>query len=600
MAHDRPKIRVLTDELANQIAAGEVVERPASVVKELVENAVDAGARRIHVAVERGGKALIRVVDDGCGMTGDEVSLALQRHATSKLRSLEDLTRIRSLGFRGEALPSIASVSRTTLISRVAGMVAGTLCEVVPGGAPRLSEAGCPVGTTVEVADLFWSVPARLKFLKTDKTESSHVAEAVLHLALAWPEIHFTLTEDGRPSLDLPRHPGLLERTTAALGRRARGGFHPAGLTRDGLVVDAALGNPGAAVGTARNVYLLVNRRGIRDRLMLRMLASGYGELLERGRYPVAVLHLRLPVDEVDVNVHPQKLEVRFVEEKDVARALHVAVAEGVGGAPWATVTAASAGRVYKLRSADATGAATHRPGARTEPVAPGRPADSSAREGAVRYPAGVTRGEVSTLSLDRDAPPGSLLRCRYLGQFRETYLLFEGNGELALLDQHAAHERVTYGRLRAGMAAGGVRMQRLLFPAQVALGPQEEEVVREHDDVLTACGFEVELLSGRSCAIRGVPALLADGDPEALLKDVAAELSHAPVSETLEQHWDHIAATLACHGSVRAGQALSPDEVRALLRALDEVERSGHCPHGRPVVVRLSETEIRRRFGRE
>lgn len=594
----RPVIRVLSDELASQIAAGEVVERPASVVKELVENAIDAGATRVQVAVERGGKSLIRVVDDGCGMTAGDVELALLPHATSKVRNLADLTRIDSLGFRGEALPSVASVSRLTLTSRPGSVVVGARCEVAPGEPARITEAGCSPGTTVEVADLFFNIPARLKFLKTDRTESSHVAETLLHLALAWPSVHFSLTEDSRQSMDLPRHAGLGERASAALARRGAGDFHPITVTRDGLTVEAVLGRASAAVATPRNVYLLVNQRGVRDRLMLRMLASGYGELLERGRYPVAVVHLHLPVGEVDVNVHPQKLEVRFGQEKQVARTLHAAVSEGVSSAPWAQVGGVGAppGRVYRLRAGpDAAGSA--HPGASGSAYSPG------AASGARRYGDGAAEAQPAYPDTDlagEDLPPGSLRRCRYLGQLMETYLLFEGDGELVLLDQHAAHERVTYGRLRAGLAAGAVRMQRLLFPAQVILGPAEEEAVREHPDRLAACGFEVELLSGHTCAVRGVPALLADADAEALLRDVAVDLACAHRSETLEQRWDHLAATLACHASVRGGQTLGVDAVRALLRALDEVERSGHCPHGRPVAVRLPESELRRRFGRE
>ncbi len=613
----RPVIRVLSEELASQIAAGEVVERPASVVKELVENAIDSGATRIGVAVERGGKASIRVVDDGCGMTAGDVGLALQPHATSKLRTLSDLTRIGSLGFRGEALPSVASVSRLTVTTRPGTAVAGTRCEATPGAAPRITEVGCGPGTTVEVADLFFNIPARLKFLKTDRTESSHVAETMLHLALAWPGVHFTLTEDGRQSLDLPAHARLLERASAALFRRGAGDFHPVAMTRDGLRVEAALGRASAAVATGRNVYLLVNRRGVRDRLMLRMLASGYGEILERGRYPVAVVHLHLPAEEVDVNVHPQKLEVRFGDEKRVARTLHAAVSEGVSSAPWAQVggVGASPGQVYRLRSGPGVMGS-----ARTSASASsGLPADGSRSVGETRryvdgaaetrsvYP-DVGSGGASSLVANggdlagsyEDLPPDSLRRCRYLGQLMETYLLFEGDGELVLLDQHAAHERVTYGRLRAAMAAGTVRMQRLLFPSQVTLGPAEEEVVRDQPDRLAACGFEVELLSGHTCAVRGVPALLADADAESLLLDVAVDLAGAHRSETLDQRWDHLAATLACHTSVRGGQTLGVGEVDALLRGLDEVERSGHCPHGRPVAMRLSEPEIRRRFGRE
>ena len=493
----------------------------------------------------------------------------------------------------------------------------GTRCEAAPGEAARVTEAGCSPGTTVEVADLFFNIPARLKFLKTDRTESSHVAETLLHLALAWPGVHFSLTEDGRQSMDLPRHAGLGERALAALVRRGAGDFHPVTVTRDGLTVEAALGRASAAVATPRNVYLLVNHRGVRDRLMLRMVASGYGELLERGRYPAAVVHLHLPAEEVDVNVHPQKLEVRFGQEKQVARILHAAVSEGVSTAPWAQVGGVGAppGRVYRLRAgAQGAGPALSPASASASGSAygPGVAAGSRLYGGAAAevrpgYPDAAGAGAPSLVapgddpaSPGEDLPPDSLRRCRYLGQILETYLVFEGDGELVLVDQHAAHERVTYGRLRAALAAGAVRVQRLLFPAQVTLGPAEEEAVREHPDRLAACGFEVELLSGHTCAVRGVPALLADADAEALLLDVAVDLARANRSETLEQRWDHLAATLACHASVRGGQTLGVDAVRALLRALDEVERSGHCPHGRPVAVRLPESELRRRFGRE
>jgi DNA mismatch repair protein MutL len=604
-----PVIRVLPEELASQIAAGEVVERPASVVKELVENAIDSGATRVQVAVERGGKTLIRVVDDGCGMTAQDVHLALQPHATSKIQSLEDLSRIDSLGFRGEALPSVASVSRLTVTTRPDSAVAGTRCEVSPGAAPRITEVGCGPGTSVEVADLFFNIPARLKFLKTDRTESSHVAETMLLLALAWPGVHFSLTEDGRQSLDLPVHAGLVERASAALARRGAGDLHPVTMSRDGLRVEAALGRASAAVATGRNVYLLVNHRGVRDRLMLRMLASGYGEILERGRYPVAVVHLHLPPDQVDVNVHPQKLEVRFGDEKRVARTLHAAVSEGVSTADWAQVGGVGdpPGRVYRLRAGPGAMDSARSPASASTAGGRSRGYADGASEVRLGYPeAGGGRAPslvdtgVNEDPAGEDLPPGSLRRCRYLGQIMETYLLFEGDGELVLLDQHAAHERVTYGRLRAALTDGTVRVQRLLFPAQVRLGPAEEEVVREQPDRLAACGFEVELLSGHTCAVRGVPALLADADAEALLLDVAVELAGAHRSETLDQRWDHLAATLACHTSVRGGQILGGQEVAALLRGLDEVERNGHCPHGRPVAMRLSASEIRRRFGRE
>lgn len=641
---ERPRIRVLPPELASQIAAGEVVERPSSVVKELVENALDAGARRVDVAVDRGGRERIRVVDDGCGLAAAEVGLALERHATSKLRQLEDLTAIGTLGFRGEALPSIASVSHLTVTSRPAGEVAGTCCDVRAGGPASLREAGCPVGTTVEVTELFFNTPARLKFLKTDRTESAHVGETLLLIALSRPEVHFTLTEDGRRTLDLPRHPGLGERAAAALGRRGAGLLHFFRSEQDGLVVEAALGSPLGAVATAKNVYLLVNGRGVRDRLLLRMLSLGYGELLERGRYPLSVLHLRVPLGAVDVNVHPQKYEVRFLEEGLVASVVRRAVAEGVTRAPWASAAgvglggsgaeprqglgsvfgsapgapigeepgpggghpgggAGSATRSYALRSSplSAPGAV----GGRGTQAGVGRLGETLGAYGTTHRPGGSGSLWKSSWVPDptpaaSPLPEGSLGRHRYLGQLFRTYLLLEGDGELILVDQHAAHERITYERLKAALGGGEVKMQRLLFPQQVTLEPSEEALIEEHRETLHLCGIEVELLSGHTAAVRGVPALLAEGDVERLFRDVLGELGGFSGAESLERAQDLLLATMACHASVRAGQWLGEAEVAALLAALDQTERSGHCPHGRPVVVRLGETELRRRFLRE
>lgn len=381
-------------------------------------------------------------------------------------------------------------------------------------------------------------------------------------------------------------------------------------------------------MASAKNVYLLVNGRGVRDRLLLRMLAGGYGALLDRGRYPVAVLHLRLADDALDVNVHPQKYEVRFADEKAVAGTVRQAVADGVRMAPW--VSAAGVGqdtsgakdgvRAYPLRSAPRS--ADLGPGAAARDVTSARgPLGAIARGGrggagargafglretSPRYGDPAASGFEATSPAttevplsDGAVPPGSLRRHRYLGQFLRTYLLFEGDGELLLLDQHAAHERVTYGGLKEALATGDVKMQRLLFPAQFPVSRQEEGVVREQE-TLRRCGFDVEILSGRTAAVRGVPAVLADSDPAALLRDVLNELLEGAEAESVERALDRAVATLACHSSVRAGQWLGEAEVAALLEAMDHVELSGHCPHGRPVVVRIGEGEIRRRFHRE
>ncbi len=612
---------MLPPELADQIAAGEVVERPASVVKELVENALDAGARRIDVEIERGGLGRIAVVDDGSGMTPEEAHLALRRHATSKLSAIGDLQRLTTMGFRGEALPSIAAVSKLSLTtrSRESGEADGAayLLMVEGGVAGEGRAVGAPPGTQCEVRDLFANVPARLKFVKGEPTEAAHVVDAVLRAALGFHEVHFRLRSDGRPVLDLPPHASGLERARAAVGKpKVPAQLHLAEGEESGVRVEAYLGAPSESATTTRGTHLFVNRRFVRDRGLLQAVLMGYGELIERGRYPLAVLQLTVPGDAVDVNVHPQKLEVRFARAQEVFAAVRHTLLATVSRAPWLAEPAndfASSGsaamRVYSL---------------------PPLPQTAEAREPSAGYEAHRRRAaealslfarQPSTVSPD-DAPPvPDVMReaapevdhffssLTYLGQLHRTYLICESPGELVLIDQHAAHERVAFGRLREAHAERQVRMQRLLLPVTVELDEALAAVAAAETELLAGLGFEVEPFGPRGVVVRALPELLADRSPARVVTELLGELVSDPgatvhggeggVAQVVSSRLDHLLATMACHSVVRAGDVLSEREVRALLQSMDGVDYRAHCPHGRPVLLRLAIGEIERRFGR-
>jgi DNA mismatch repair protein MutL len=650
-----PVVEVLPDHVIDQIAAGEVIERPASVVKELVENALDAGARAITVDVEGGGRALVRVVDDGCGMSPDDARRALQRHATSKLRGVDDLWTLTTMGFRGEALPSIASVSRMTLTTRRRGDLAATRVVLDGGRVVDVGEAGAPVGTCVEVRDLLFNVPARLKFLKGEATEASHITETVARLAMTHPQVHLRLRHGGRTVIDAAPTPEPLERARVLLGARLADRLHVATGEEGGVRVTALLGAPSLAQTTSRGVQLYVGRRFVRDRGLLHAVAMGYGELVPRGRYPVAVVTVDVDGGAVDVNVHPQKLEVRFGDAAAVASAVRHVVRKGVAAAPWLGESAASApvqvnavaaygpaapglagygggrgagpARASDLatRYAESTTRALFPLGgvsrAAEQPPLPvasraASPAVSPVRAegtGPAQWVADVRARIARAQPAEPEAPAlpagavpvavpapnetyfGSL---RYLGQLDRTYLVCEGDGELVLIDQHAAHERVEFQRLRERSGGAELPVQRLLFPQTIDVGITEAAVVADAADVLASVGYEVEPFGGTTVAIKAVPAALRH-DPAAVLRELLAELSDRDGSRAVEQHLDQVLATVACHSVVRAGDVLSPREAEALLASMDGVDFRAHCPHGRPVLLRLAISEIGRRLGR-
>jgi DNA mismatch repair protein MutL len=611
------RIRILPPELAEQIAAGEVVERPASVVKELVENALDAGARKIEVSLESGGRRLLRVVDDGCGMTPEEARLALRRHATSKLRAAEDLWALSTFGFRGEALPSIAAVSRLKLQTKIGGSLAGFQLLLEGGREVEARETGMPDGTQIEVTDLFFNTPVRLKFLKAETTESGNVADSLLRLALGHPAVHVRLRSDDRVVFDLPPVAALGERVRSALGRRGTGVLHEALGEESGVRVQAFVAAPEEAASTPRNTFLYVNGRSVRDRSLLAALGLAYGELLERGRYPLGVLFLEVPGDEVDVNVHPQKLEVRFSRAQEVAAAVRHVVGAAIARAPWL----ASVGRSYGVVAPSGGEGAREpawepAPGAWSVKEAAARAAGgqqsfdrhrerSSERDGSTAplWSPGMaeTARTAEPLPAEGETAVSFFGDLRYIGQLHGTYLVCEAPGELVLIDQHASHERLTFQRLRRAYRARQVRSQRLLFPVPVELDEAAQASVDSEAarHLLEGLGFEVEGWGGRQLTLRAVPELLGNADPEPLLLDALHGLGEGPHRSEAEEALDHLFATLACHGSRRAGDVMTPQEVEALLTALDASDFRSHCPHGRPVLVRFAISELERRFGR-
>jgi len=571
----------------DQIAAGEVVERPASVVKELVENALDAGASRIRVDVREGGAALVAVADDGIGMAAEDARLALERHATSKIGCSDDLARIATFGFRGEALPAIASVSRLRLRTRARGAPAGVEIEVE--GGKRIAEraAGVPEGTRIEVADLFYNVPARRKFLKTAGTEWSHVADWLARAALALPAVHFDVRREERPAVSWPAVGEPLDRIAAVLSEREAEGMVALAAEEGALRVTGFASRPDAHRPTAAGLYLFVQRRPVRDRLLRHALLDAYRDVLPRGRFPSAVLFLDLPPQAVDVNVHPAKWEVRFAEPNAVHRLVSRAVREALGARRW-----------IAMPPAEADAFVAPAPDASFRDVAAGAP---RVREGttdwifAGRAAAPGTPSEAAAEG--RGEPPLRLAQLPLIGQLLATYLLVEAPDGLVLVDQHAAHERVLFERLRAGWRERAVARQALLLPATVELSPDRAARLAEAD--LERIGFDVEPFGEGVLVVRAIPAELSGEDPAALLRNVADQLGPEAGDLRAPEAVDRLFASLACHAARRAGDRLAAGEQRALLAALDAIPWAPTCPHGRPVAVPITRGELERRFGR-
>jgi DNA mismatch repair protein MutL len=588
------RIQTLPPDLANQIAAGEVVERPASVVKELVENALDAGSTRIKVELERGGATLIRVTDDGAGMDEDDAVLALERHATSKIRAKDDLFALTTFGFRGEALPSIASVSKLRLSTRARGAAEGVEVLLEGGGIARPRPTGAAEGTSVEVRDLFFNVPARRKFLKSTGTEAAHVSEALLLAALAKPDVSFFLVRDGRAAREWLRAASRRERAAQAFDANER--LEPCLGSAGPMQLEAHLAPPERARAGAGGLHLLVNGRPVRDRALARAVAQAYGSVLEPGRYPIGVVYVEVPAADVDVNVHPQKAEVRFADARAlfdaVTRELHAVLARAF------SVPALGASRAWMGGSAPRSGAASFgalmvdEAGDPWKLALPAESPQTSLAEGVAPAAAGTA---TDPILFDGAGFYASL---EFLAQIRATFLVCSGSDGLYILDQHAAAERVTFNRLRKAFASRSIATQRLLIPDVIEMLPTEVAMLDERADDVAGLGIEVRPVGASAVAVHAVPALLGRARPERIVRDLVAELGRAdrrPFGDAA----DLVLATMACHGSIRAGDIVSRAEAAALLRALDDIDFAGHCPHGRPVVTRIGYDELERRVGR-
>ncbi len=587
-----PPIRRLPPELANQIAAGEVVERPASALKELIENSIDAGATRIDVAVDRAGKRLIRVEDDGEGMNREDAELALERHATSKVARLEDLEAIGTLGFRGEALPSIASVSHLTLRTKPRRAPYGTELRVEGGTMGTATEVGMPVGTVVEVADLFYNVPARRKFLKSDRAESSQVSRAVTRLALAYPEVGFTLTSGARRVLQCPPVRTLNERFFQVYGERpdlVEVHKSAAGVVLRGYV--AALTDHGPSRGP-QNVF--VNRRVIKDRTIAHAVHDAYSQASIKPRTPEIHLFIEIPSDRVDVNVHPMKAEVRFLEQSLIHELVRRAVGDALGqpsSAPLPVQPQSSASFAPMSQSipgiTEGMSAASRWAGVtdvfRRSDVAVGARPD-------VAMPGGPGVSETAT-DASRPLMP--------LGQFRDTFIIAVDSEGVAIIDQHVAHERILFEQVMSQLAGGPLDGQRLLTPIVVDLPAAQREALAAHATHLLRLGFEVGEFGGDSVQITTVPGVLARAEAENAVRELAADVEGFDRGAGVEDVLRRLAATTACHAAVKANDRLTQEKMVYILDQLRRTEYSTVCPHGRPVVLRLTRHEIEKSFER-
>ncbi|MFQ5878137.1 MAG: DNA mismatch repair endonuclease MutL [Acidobacteriota bacterium] len=573
-------IRVLDARVANQIAAGEVVERPASVIKELVENALDAGASVIDVEIEAGGADRIRVTDDGAGMDPDDAVLAFERHATSKIADARDLEAIRSFGFRGEALPSIASVSRTTLTTAAGSAADGRRVRIEGGRRLAVEPAPHPRGTTVEVERLFYNAPARRKFLRSRASETARIAGGLGRLAAAHPAVAFRLRSGGRELIDWPGVPGLRERVTQIAAAEEAASLVEVDGGSGGLRVRGLASPPSLSRSTSRDQHLYVNARPIRDRRLLHAVQDAYSSLLPKGRYPVVYLFLEVPADQVDVNVHPAKSEVRFRRADAVHDLVRDALKEALGAAGRRARTVPSTWATGEPGRGWLAGETRARPGGEAAPATPPAPERSGRRA--------------------EPAPPlVEAVPFAPLAQYRETYILASAPDGLMILDQHAAHERILYERLLLQVRGGLVERQRLLFPLTLEVSPAQRQACEEAVDALDSLGFKVSAFGVNAVKVDEIPTLAADARLESLVREMLDEVLEWDRADGVDRIVHRIAASAACHAAVTANQRLEPEQMRRIVVDLMRTDRAMTCPHGRPALLRLPIDRLEREFGR-
>jgi len=603
------KIQLLDSRLANQIAAGEVVERPASVLKELLENALDAGSESISVDVEQGGVKLVRVRDNGSGIDRDDLPLALSRHATSKIRGLDDLEAIGTLGFRGEALAAISSVSRLTLASNVEGEAEGWQVQVEGRDmAPTVTPAGHPRGTTVTMRDLFFNTPARRRFLRTEKTEFNHLEEVFRRIALSEFNTAFRLTHNQKVIHQLPA--GLDDTLRAARVAKLCGkGFMeqaiPVDVERDGIRLHGWMGLPTFSRSQADLQYFYVNGRVIRDKVVSHAVRQAYADVLYHGRHPAYVLFLELDPAQVDVNVHPTKHEVRFREQRMVHgflySSLHRAIAEVRPGQSLAANVVDEGESVMPAMEPSQASMSLSAPAGRpsyslpTNSFSYGQGARQADAYGALVRPQVAETSVMPPASDQETVPPLGYA----VAQLHGIFILAENQQGLVVVDMHAAHERITYERLKQSWSEDKVRSQPLLVPVSLAVSSREADFAEQQPEVFSRLGFMVDRAGPETLVVREVPAMLRDSDSEAMVRDVLSDLLAQGSSERIEQKLDELLSTMACHGSVRANRRLTIPEMNALLRDMEATERSGQCNHGRPTWTQMSLKDLDRLFMR-
>ncbi|RTZ99468.1 MAG: DNA mismatch repair endonuclease MutL [Deltaproteobacteria bacterium] len=600
------RIRILPEVLSNKIAAGEVVERPASVVKELMENALDARSTRITIDIRNGGRALIQIADNGIGMNRDDALLALERYATSKIADDRDLFAIRTLGFRGEALPSIASVSRFTMITRDIDSDTGTRIVVTGGRIDKVTETGAPVGTLISVKQLFFNTPARRKFLKTVNTELGHIADSVAAMAMGRPTIRIRLRHNEKILKDWPAVAEPVDRVTDILGKDVQHRLYPVAGENNRIRLSGWIGSPDIFRSTARGIYLYVNGRMVRDRVIRHALFTGYAGRLMKGRYPLAVLFVDLPPGEVDVNVHPTKHEVRFARQRLVHDLVATAVADTLKCSeriPWQpspdrirpqeTVT-----EPITIYEPSTSGSLDHLPP--TSPVL-STPVD-------MRPPASDPAGENRRIQPERLIQPPLVPetpahRLRMIGQFQGTYILCEWSGEngkeLILIDQHAAHERIVFEALKKRYHAGEGPVQRLMIPETIELNFTEARILDGIRPDLARLGMDIAPFGQNTYVIKAVPALLGDGEMAPLIREILEQTAETGQGPGLEQSLDACLILMACHRAIRARQQLTEAEQQALVDQLVACDDPAHCPHGRPAWIRWPVKDLEKLFGR-
>jgi DNA mismatch repair protein MutL len=597
------RIRILSENLSNKIAAGEVVERPASVVKELVENALDAGGTRIVVEVEKGGRSLIRISDNGCGMSRDDALLSIERYATSKIYSDSDLFAIGTLGFRGEALPSIASVSRLTLVTREADAASGTEIVLAGGKLLNVLETGSPAGTQVTVKHLFFNTPARQKFLKTIPTEMGHISDVISNMALGWPQIHFKLIHNGTTLQNWSAASDPSDRISDILGKDFAAGFFTVHRENDGTAISGWLSLPRIPRATSQGIFVFVNGRPVRCRMVQHALLQAYGGRLMKGQFPQAVLFITVPCDQVDVNVHPAKHEIRFSRQQQVYDAIVAAVSAGLVGEEkpvW----------VPAQNPVQETVSEASRPIEKSQPksLSPGdfRMPAAAAGLKPVRQSAPPAESQSRHLSAPtpKEQPalwetPRPAVHLTAIGQFFDSYILCESGENLILLDQHAAHERILYEKLANRSQERRLPVQQLLIPETLDLGHRQAQALEFLIPELGRYGFEIEIFGKNSFVIKSVPAILSEREIKPLVMDMVDRILETGLTANPEKAMDACLKLMACHGSVRANQQLTQAEMVVLIKDLEACTVPAHCPHGRPTWIAWSKQEVERLFKR-